>query len=347
MSEIVPAVDISKIDQYAKKYQRKLIQLAVGFNELTQNCSVLAGVKDKEVMTELEFKSLIKPYADKWNPDEDKALLIPRTVEVEVGQVELEENPIKYRKTYLGQIMKTGVNPNDHPFEKDFLEGIVKRINNDIVFVAAFYGNKALRQSGTTEQKKSVISVNDGFFTILNKEITEGNVSEVKKNLIPTGVIDKTNAVEKLKSFYRTAANHQPAVRSKPTRLYCSYDIYDAYCDNYQATNEALPYNQKFEHVVLEGSAGLCTLTPMSGMRNSKRIILTEEWNMKYAVDTLSDQEKIEVWKPNPKVMGFLSLMAFGFQFVTLNALWTNEKELDEESGSPSTSQSGSVSVSE
>ncbi len=330
------AVNITQIQQYAEKHRNGLIQLAVSNNELTENCQVLAGVTDKETMTELEFKSLVKPYAKAWDPDSDKADLTPRTLQVEIGQVELEEEPLRYRKTYLGNILKKGVNPEEHPFEKEFLEGIMKRINNDIVFDAAFWGDKALRQSGTTEQKKSVAAVNDGWMTILNKEITAGNVSVAKKNLIATGVIDKTNAVQKLKYFYRKAAEYNPAVRAKDTNLYVSYAIYDAYCDNYQALNEALPYNTEYEKINLEGSAGRCKIVPMAGMRDSKRIILTEEWNMAYGVDTLSDQERVTVFNPgNPKVMGFLGLFAFGFEFVSLKALWTNEKTVDDDSGSP------------
>lgn len=326
----VNIANLATIQKYAVKHRRDLIQLAVGFNELTENCAVAAGVKDKETMTELRFKSLMKPYAKNWSPDENKADLIPRTLQVELGQVELEEEPVKYRKTYLGNLMKKGVNPKDHPFEKEFLEGISLAVNNDIVLDTSFYGDYGLRESGTSDEKKSAKAVVDGFMTILDKEINAGNVSEEKKNLITTGDITSANAVSKLKKFYRDAANKNPAVRAKQTNMYISYNVYDAYCDNYQAENGALPYNQQYDHIYLEGSSRRCKLTPMAGLKDSKRIILTEEWNMVYGVDTVSDQENIEVFNPgNPKVTGFFVLFAIGFQFASLKALWTNEKEVD------------------
>ena len=338
------ATDISLLAAYAEKYQRELIQLGVSFNELTEKCSVMAGIKDKETVTELRFKSLIKPYAKAWDPDSNKAQLIPRTIQVQVGQVELEEEPLKYRKTYLGNLMKNGVDPSDHPFEKEFLEGIMKRVNRDIVLEAAFFGEYDLRTTGTDTQKKSILAVTDGWLTIIDKEIALGNIATAKKNLIETGTITSANAVTKLKAFYRQAAAWYPDVRAEDMKMYISYNVYDAYCEHYQTLNGALPYNKEFEKIYLEGSARKCELVPMTGMKDSNRIILTHEENMLYGVDTLSDQEKVEVFNPgNPKVTGFLVLCAFGFQFASLNALFVNEADT-EASGSASAAASGSPS---
>ena len=341
-------VDISKVQDYAEKHKKELLNLAVMNAEVIQKMDLVAGVTDKYTMTELAFKKIFKPYAKAWDPDSNKAELIPRTGRVEIGQVELEEEPLRYLKTYLGNILKGGVNPEEHPFEKEFLEGIVKRVSNDINDDLAFFGDYALRQSQDPAIAKSVKSINNGFFTIIDKEVAANNISEAKGNLIKTGDINSTNAVAKLKSFYRKACTKMPALRSQTVRLYISFEVYDAYNDNYQAINGALPYNKEFEKTFLEGSANRCILEPMSSMGISKRIMLGPFENFKVLVDQISDQEDITVFNPgNPKVMGFFLAAAIGFEFMTLNALWTNEAEVDgDASGSPSASASASASAS-
>ena len=93
------AVDISKIQQYAEKFQKGLVKLAVTGNEAFAQMSVVAGIRDKYTMTDIAFKTLLKPYKRDWNPSTDKAVLTPRTLRVEIGQVELEEEPLVIHKT--------------------------------------------------------------------------------------------------------------------------------------------------------------------------------------------------------------------------------------------------------
>lgn len=342
------ATDFSLIQQYAEQHQRELLNLVVMNNEIFQKMDVVAGVKDKYTMTELMFEKIFKPYAKNWDPDANKAKLTPRTGRVEIGQVELEEEPLAYRKTYYGNILKKGVNPDDHPFAKEFLEGIAKRISNDINDDLAMWGNIDLRTSQTPSIAKSVKAINDGFMTIIDREIALNNISVAKGNLIHTGDINSTNALAKLKAFYRAACTKMPSIRSQVIKLYCSYDILDAYEDNYQAVVGPAVYNSAFEKGFLEGSARKCIIEPLSALGNSKRIMLGPEKNFKVLVDQTSDQEKINVFSPgNPKVMGFFLAAAIGFQFMTLNALWTNEAEVDgDASGSPSASASSSPSGS-
>ena len=314
-------VDITKIQQYAEKFQPGLVKIAVTDNEVFQKLDVISGVKDKFTMTTLRFQRLLRPYKRDWNPATDAANLVPRTGRVEVGEIMLEEEPMVYRKTYLGHILKKGVNPKDHPFEKDFLEGISRQAASDFNDITAFWGVRNAAGTGPAD-------VNDGFFTIIDAEITAGNISVAKKNMINTGLINSTNAVSKLKAFYRAACDINPALRGKDMKLKISHTIMDAYNDNYQLENGALPYNTKFEKTFLEGSGNKCELVPLTGMGTTPRIILTPEWNMSVLTDLESDQEKVSVTTGiNPKVVGFYLAAAYGVQIWTLNdVFFTNEQ---------------------
>jgi len=324
------AVDISALQAYCEQHAPELIALAVKNNELFAQMNVIGGVTDKYIMTSLEFEKIFKPYAKAWDPGAG-AKLIPRTGYVELGQVELEEEPQAYRKTYLGKILK-GTDPNQHPFERDFLEGISIRVSNDINDDLAFYGDKTLKQNVDPAISKSVKAINDGFFTIIDKEVAAGNISVAKKNLILTGDINSSNAVAKLKAFYRKACEYNTALRRQTIKLYISNDILDAYNDNYQAVNGSLPYNTEFEKVFLEGSGKRCELAPLSGMGTSKRLMMGPAMNFNILVDQQSDQEKVTIFNPgNPKVIGYYLAAAIGFEFTTLSALWTNEAAVDDD----------------
>ncbi|MFK5893741.1 MAG: hypothetical protein QM504_11025 [Pseudomonadota bacterium] len=317
-------IDITALQQYAEKYAKGLLKIAVTDNEVFKKLDVLAGIKDKFTMTTLRFQRLLRPYKRDWDPATDKAKLEPRTLRVEIGEIMLEEEPLAYRKTYLGHIMKSGVNPADHPFEKDFLEGISRQAAADFNDVTAFWGVRDAAGNGPED-------VNDGFFTIIDAEIALGKITVELKNMINTGAIDSTNGVTKLKAFYRAACAINPALRGKDIKLRISHEIMDAYNDNYQLENGALPYNKEFDKTFLEGSGKKCTLEPLTGMGTTKRIILTVDWNMSVGTDLVSDQESVSITKGiNPKVVGFYLAAAYGVQFWTLNdVFFTNEPDVD------------------
>lgn len=327
------SVDFSKLVAYAGANERKLLLLAMNSNEAFQKFNVVAGVKTKYTAVGIEFESLIKPFAKSWSPDENKVALVPRTGTVETLQIELEETPENYRKTYLGEMLK---NPSQSPFEEYMLEGISKKIAQDINNNLVMFGDYSLRESTDPTIAKSPKAINDGFITVINKEITAGNISEAKKNLIPTGDINSTNAVTRLKKFYQKACLYQPALRSTPTKMYISYQTYADYCEHYAALRGGALYNGSYEQKFLEGSVTMCELVPLSSMMNSKRIILGPYTNFSLLVDQTTGEgsaEKIEIWKPNPKVVGYYAQLSFATYIASLKLMWTNEASVDNASG--------------
>ena len=102
----------------------------------------------------------------------------------------------------------------------------------------------------------------NGFDTIADAEITAGNLATSKKNLFEfTEAIDKNNAVDALKAFYRASKDE---LKGEACKLYMPYEVLEAYEDDYQQTVGASPYNKGFEKKVLEGSNGLCEFVPMA-----------------------------------------------------------------------------------
>jgi hypothetical protein len=314
------AVNTDLLAAYAEQHQLALIKIAVTENEVFKKLDVITGIKDKYTVGTLSFQRMLRPYSRDWSPATDKAKLVPRTGRVEIGEIMLEEEPLSYRKTWLGKILKGGVNPADHPFEKDFTEGIAAQAGADFNDITAFFGVRNALGTGPED-------INDGFFTLIDIEMEAHKITVALKNLIETGDVDSTNAVDKLKAFYRQACLNNPAIRGKAMKLYISHDVMNAYNDHYQSKNFALPYNKEFEKTFLEGSGNKCEMVALTGMANSPRIILTPSWNMSVLTDLTGDQENVKITTGiNPKVIGFYLAAAYGVQIWTIESVFfTNE----------------------
>lgn len=305
------AINITKLDQYARTYRSALLALALLDKNVFEDFEVIPGIKDEYVLTTLRMGNVVKPYNKTWNPNAGGALE-PRTLKVHLGKVELEEEPLKYRNTYLGHLMKKGVNEKDHPFEKFFCEEVMRKMKSEINLETTFQGIR--NATGNTAKDLA-----NGFLKIVKDEITGAKLTP-----IVTGVIDNTNAIAKLKAMYKGLPKQY---REVMINIYCSYEDYDAYCENYQAKNSALPYNTQYEHVYLEGSNRRAKLVPKAGFGESRRIIMTPQENMCIGVDLASDQEKIGVNNSDVWVVKFFAAFAYGLQIAQLDALFVNDQE--------------------
>ena len=94
----------------------------------------------------------------------------------------------------------------------------------------------------------------------LNESIT---LMRPVENRDSFGSIDKTNAVDVLKEYWRSADSN---LRGQKTFMYMSPEIYWAYIDDYQARHGALPYNKEFEKTFLEGSQNKCEFAVLDNM---------------------------------------------------------------------------------
>jgi hypothetical protein len=320
------AVNITLLEQFCKDYKYELLKLAVFGRQpdgkidprsTMAHVTILPGIKDQYQITTLEFQRLLKPYATAWSPIANEASLVPRVLQTHLGQVELEEEPLKYRKTYMGKVMTGGVNPTEHPFEQDFVEGIVSKVAEDVELELVWKGIR--NPVGTAPG-----DVNDGFLKIIADEIAATNISVANGNLFNTGAITAGNALDQLKAMYR---NYNAAYRSVPVKMYMSYQVYDYYVDDYQATVGSISYNTQFEQLYLEGSNRLCELVPVAGLGNSQRVIISPQSNMFVGVDLESDAEQVIIRQGNnPKTLQFFLAINFGVQIGSLKAIMVNDQ---------------------
>lgn len=323
----VSKASLQVLEDYCRDHQLELLTVAMMGGDWMDNYNVMAGIKDELMLTALVIKKVVKPWIKDWSPKANTGDLIPRILKVRLGQVEEEEVPNTYRNTFLAKKLMGGVDSTDHPFETELIDAIVRQINEDIYLDALWGGVYNAAQTNP-------VDLCDGFNKIISDEITAGNISTTPNgtnklkwaNLHPTGTIDATNAVDKLKAMYRAAVKAAKPYASKPMNMYIHTDVYDFYCDDYQASFGALPYNTQYEKIKLEGSRGLVTLVPEPAQSTVNRVALTPKDNMIVGVDLQSDQETLTVRQGNnPKAIQIFGEFAFGVQIGTLQALFVNQ----------------------
>lgn len=300
------AEDLAKT---AIKYRKVFLMMAViGLEETKKHMSIRPGIRYKETVGELSGSIEIGPYSetreDNSNVDIDK-----RELETFFGSVVRNFSPNTIYQSLWGSSVTKGEGLKETDITRQVVAFLMKKLSESLnknVWVAK------RNAAGTTTS-----TLFNGFDTIADTEITAGNLAVAKKNLFEfSAAITDANAVDALKTFYRSADD---ILKGEKTKLFITHDIYDAYVDDYKATTGAIPYNKEFDKTTLEGSRGLCELVPLSNKAGTKLIQLTTQSNMLIGVDQESDLEKILVEKHAAFVLQFIVTMFFGCQYESIS----------------------------
>ena len=157
----------------------------------------------------------------------------------------------------------------------------------------------------------------NGFDTITSQEITDGNISVAKKNLLTlTEDIDATNAVDVLKTIWRSA---DPMLKREKCKLFVPPSVLDAYNDDYKATTGNIAYNTKFNQTFVEGSENKCEIVAIDNKAESQFLHLTTKQNMLVGVNQTGEEETVAVEKHEAFVLQFIMTAFFGCQFESIS----------------------------
>jgi hypothetical protein len=307
MSKVVfTAEDLAKT---AVKYRSVLLMMAViGLEQTKQHMTIRPGIRYKEVVGELTGGIELGPYSETRTADED-VNIVKRELETFFGSVVKPFSPNSVYQSLWGSSVTKGEALKNTEMSKLMLTFLMKKLSESL--------NNSIWSAKRNENGNKTVDLFNGFDTIAAAEITSGGLSADKKNLFEfSEAIDKTNAVDLLKTFYRTADD---VLRGQKTKLFISRDIYDAYVDDYQSTVGAIAYNKEFDKTFLEGSMNLCELVPLSNKAGSKYIQLSPQENMLIGVDQESDLENITVEKHAAFTLQFIATLFFGCQYESIN----------------------------
>ena len=306
MGKVILPEDLAKT---AIKYRKTFLMMAViGLGETRQHMTVRPGIRYKEVVGELTGGIEIGPYSET-REDNSDLNVAKRELETFFGSVVRNFSPNAIYQSLWGSSVTKGEGLKDTEITKQVVGYLMKKLSESL--------NKNIWGAVRKADGDKTSDLFNGFDTIATTEIAGGGLSTAKKNLFEFGeTIDKNNAVDLLKTFYRSADD---ILKDEKTKLYIPHSIYDAYVDDYQATVGATPYNREFEKTFLEGSNNRCQLVPLSNKAGSPYIQLSTQSNMLIGVDQESDLEKILIEKHAAFVLQFIVTMFFGCQYESIS----------------------------
>lgn len=158
----------------------------------------------------------------------------------------------------------------------------------------------------------------DGLVTIAKNEITAGNISTSKGNLIELqDEFSMENACDLIKEEILFRLN--PYLRLEDNVLLCSPHLVDQYNESYKATHIGLSYNTTYNQPYVEGSANKLTLVGIPEMEGVDHLILTQKDNMWWATDNKSDMSTVDIMRKNHYTLSMASNMFLGAQYRTID----------------------------
>ena len=128
-----------------------------------------------------------------------------------------------------------------------------------------------------------------------------GFASHIRETILQDGSDDEdrikniTDAFDIILDFYQHA---QKMLRQADSRLYLPFDLGDAYDMAYFNKFKFKPTMDNYGRSILEGSGGKCTIVRSAIMGTGQRIILTVPGNFDFGMNTLGDEDFVQVRNP-------------------------------------------------
>lgn len=300
------------IAEYSQIFAQKLVGMESAFGYMT----VIPGVEDQVPLIQLVPGDPLQPGnrgafepKDNVNVFKDRFLTVKN---IEMPAVYKEDQIEALWRSHLAKISNaTKSSPYDMPFEELLIMKLAEAAMSNLRKKAIFKG--VLNASGTTST-----DLFNGLLTILAADITATNVPAA--NVATGAAITASNALDQFE-----------LVLDKVPSEYWMEDMVCLaapenvrfYNKDYQATHGALPYNQEFEKVTLDGTS--IEIIPEIGMAGSDRVIITPRGNAVFATDALEGLTNFDVW-PDHWDLEIGAKAKGGVNWAVAEEIWTNDQ---------------------
>ena len=220
--DLTKPIDITAVQSAVKKHQDLLVSVRdKDAARLLLLFAPLPGVKDSIVIGRTELGSVSRGYTGEFLGQLKSGKIVPRTLTVQKVVMEMDDEPERYRRWYLGEVAAKII-PNTHPFEIWLNNYGIQCASEDLAAALLC----AMRNEA--KLKDGVQYAFDGPLTIVEKEIADGNISVAKGNMYATGELTRANVGDKLLAMWRSRAK---SFRDKPCEMWLSSDVIDLYVD--------------------------------------------------------------------------------------------------------------------
>lgn len=302
--------NISALAAYPGTFEKKLFSTLYNSLDLVSDCTLITGVKNKLNMTKLTVGAGVKPYSPTFAVADDDLVYTGRALEVNLAKRELLIEPLKYRTTWMSEVMRPGVNPDDIPFAEyvwsEVMKNIAKEVN-DGTYLGVYNG------AGT-----GVADIATGFGTLIADAITAADLTAVA-----TGAITNINAVSKFEQMMKAMP---VAYRRAGFNLYCSYDTADKYNEDYREKYKKYVEMNENGYFYIDNTQRKVQIVPATWMGASQRIIATPKENLLVGTDEVADWNQRITTAPDIWTLKAGIAFALGFQIRDFAAMKVNDQ---------------------
>lgn len=303
------SISCQQLQESGRKYRKDLVRLPIiALERSTKYMTVRPGIRYEETMFSPDFNAELQPYSVAQRQQVEGGFA-PRTLRTEFGACFFDFDPNQVISTILGHAAsQAGEGAKNTPSAREVAASVLKNVGRSL------NGNLFTAKKDHTQKKTKCLF--NGFDTIVDMEIENGNISAEKGNYIKLKErLTAANAERLLKQALFAASDE---LREEDDAfIYCSRAISDAYNESYLLTHSGLNYNKEYKQPILEGSE--FTFAPLAGKKNSKYIFFSTKRNMLVGCDQMSDTEHVEFNKYEPKVVTGELYLFFGTDFESID----------------------------
>ena len=310
MAGIITSPQLAAYQEAAVKYAKELLVLPLeGAKSTLQFMTGYPNVRYKLRVGAPEFDAQFGPY-DPTRRNNTNLVMNFRDLETQLGSVIADFDPNQARTPLNAEGATKGDGLKDVEAARLVLQSVAASLS--------FHLNNAIWSGVRNASGTTTADLFDGLDTITSNEITAGNISAAKGNYKKlSAALTSANADQIIKEEILFALD--PHLRAQECYMYCSYDVYDKYCEAYQANHGGIVYNDQYKQRAVEGSDGKLIFVPLSNKSNSSFIHVAPKSNVIYGYDLEANESNVAVKEYAPMILSFVATLFFGVQFRTLD----------------------------
>ena len=292
----------------ARKYRKELLKMPVmALEKALKHMTLRTGIRYAETVGELTADIEVGPYSET-RVAEDNSAIVGRTLYTFFGSAVQDFSPNKLYKTIYGSNFTKGEALKKTDITRQMSAYLAKKAGEK------FYNH--LWNAVRNDNGSKTVDLFNGLDTITATELTAGKLTTELGNYMTINAIDKTNAVDVLKTICQTA--NPFLTEGSQAKLFIPRHVLFDYCEDYKSTTGAIPYNTEYKQYYVEGFENV-SLVAMANKQDSPFIHLTTKQNVLIGVNQTGEEEDIEIARFKAFVLQFIMTMFFGTQFESLS----------------------------
>lgn len=316
-------LDKSKLSAVAAKYSPDIIQQRIKTAEFNQHFLVDRDISNSRRYPKVVVDGKIRPYDGQVKAN-GSVTLSDRELVVKVGSKEMNIDPEFFRYTWASE-MENLTEGNRIPLEVYILKQFIDKALADLDDETVYLGDIAANPASTS----SAILVCDGLNKIFADLTTSGILVPISTPAHTEGTgwndgFTDGNVIDNVKKVWK---GFTPTLRKEQITIFCSYDVYEMYGNNYRRRhNKEAKYDKTIldaEFITIDGTRGKARLMPASWLGTSSRLIGTVNGAIRVGTDVPNMISSIKVQEVGYNFV-FLMKVAFGIQVIDTDGLRIN-----------------------